>query len=108
MKANPKRRAKGTVIEAKLDKGRGSVATILIQNGTLHTGDIVVAGTAVGRVRAMTNDKGERVKEAGPSVPVAITGLDIVPSGGDIVNAVSDEKLARQLVEQRRNNQKEF
>ena len=107
LKANPKRRAKGTVIEAKLDKGRGSVATILIQNGTLHTGDIVVAGTAVGRVRAMTNDKGERVKEAGPSVPVAITGLDIVPSGGDIVNAVSDEKLARQLVEQRRNNQKE-
>ena len=107
LKANPKRQAKGTVIEAKLDKGRGSVATILIQNGTLHTGDIVVAGTAVGRVRAMTNDKGERVKEAGPSVPVAITGLDIVPSGGDIVNAVSDEKLARQLVEQRRNNQKE-
>ena len=107
LKANPKRRAKGTVIEAKLDKGRGSVATILIQNGTLHTGDIVVAGTAVGRVRAMTNDKGERVKEAGPSVPVAITGLDTVPSGGDIVNAVSDEKLARQLVEQRRNNQKE-
>ena len=107
LKANPKRRAKGTVVEAKLDKGRGSVATILIQNGTLHTGDIVVAGTAVGRVRAMTNDKGERVKEAGPSVPVAITGLDTVPSGGDIVNAVSDEKLARQLVEQRRNNQKE-
>lgn len=107
LKANPKRQAKGTVVEAKLDKGRGSVATILIQNGTLHTGDIVVAGTAVGRVRAMTNDKGERVKEAGPSVPVAITGLDIVPSGGDIVNAVSDEKLARQLVEQRRNNQKE-
>ena len=107
LKANPKRQAKGTVVEAKLDKGRGSVATILIQNGTLHTGDIVVAGTAVVRVRAMTNDKGERVKEAGPSVPVAITGLDIVPSGGDIVNAVSDEKLARQLVEQRRNNQKE-
>ena len=107
LKANPKRQAKGTVVEAKLDKGRGSVATILIQNGTLHTGDIVVAGTAVGRVRAMTNDKGERVKEAGPSVPVAITGLDTVPSGGDIVNAVSDEKLARQLVEQRRNNQKE-
>ncbi len=107
LKANPKRKAKGTVIEAKLDKGRGPVATILVQNGTLYIGDTVVAGTAVGRVRAMTNDKGERVKSAGPSVPVAITGLDTVPSGGDVVNAVSDEKLAKQLVEQRRNNQKE-
>ena len=107
LKANPNRKAKGTVIEAKLDKGRGPVATILIQNGTLKIGDTVVAGTAVGRVRAMTNDKGEKVKEAGPSVPVAITGLDTVPTGGDIVNAVSDEKLARQLVEQRRNNLKE-
>ena len=107
LKANPKRKAKGTVIEAKLDKGRGPVATILVQNGTLCIGDTVVAGTAVGRVRAMTNDKGERVKSAGPSVPVAITGLDTVPSGGDTVNAVSDEKLAKQLVEQRRNNQKE-
>ncbi len=107
LKANPNRRAKGTVIEAKLDKGRGPVANILIQNGTLHIGDIVVAGTAVGRVRAMTNERREKVKTAGPSVPVAITGLDTVPSGGDIVNAVSDEKLARQLVEQRRNTQKE-
>ena len=107
LKANPNRRAKGTVIEAKLDKGRGPVATILVQNGTLKIGDIVVAGTAVGRVRAMMNDKGERVKQAGPSVPVEITGLDTVPSGGDIVNAVSDEKLARELVEQRRNTEKE-
>ncbi len=107
LKANPNRLAKGTVIEAKLDKGRGPVATILVQNGTLKIGDIVVAGTAVGKVRAMTNDKGERVKSAGPSVPVAITGLDIVPSGGDIVDGVCDEKLARELVEQRRNNQKE-
>lgn len=107
LKANPNRNAKGTVIEAKLDKGRGPVASILIQNGTLHVGDTVVAGTAVGKVRAMTNDKGERVKEAGPSVPVAITGLDTVPTGGDTVDAVSNEKLARQLVEQRRNNQKE-
>lgn len=107
LKANSGRKAKGTVIEANLDKGRGPVATILIQNGTLRIGDIVVAGTAVGRVRAMINDKGERVKEAGPSVPIAITGLDTVPAGGDIVNAVSDEKLARQLVEQRRGAQKE-
>ncbi|MGN1043791.1 MAG: translation initiation factor IF-2 [Acutalibacteraceae bacterium] len=107
LKANPNRNAKGTVIEAKLDKGRGPVATILIQNGTLNVGDIIVAGTAVGRVRAMTNDKGLRVKTAGPSTPVEITGLDIVPTGGDIVNAVSDEKLARELVNQRRNAQKE-
>ena len=107
LKANPNRRAKGTVIEARLDKGRGPVATILVQNGTLSLGDIVVAGTSVGRVRAMTNDKGEKVKLAGPSVPVEITGLDTVPSGGDTMNAVSDEKLARQLVEQRRNNEKE-
>ncbi|MBR2579031.1 MAG: translation initiation factor IF-2, partial [Clostridia bacterium] len=107
LKSNPNRRAKGTVIEARLDKGRGPVATILVQNGTLNSGDIVVAGTAVGRVRAMTNDKGEKVKSAGPSVPVEITGLDTVPSGGDVVNAVSDEKLARQLVEQRRNSEKE-
>lgn len=107
LKANPDRNAKGTVIEARLDKGRGPIATILVQNGTLKTGDIIVAGTAVGRVRAMTNDKGERVKSAGPSVPVEITGLDSVPSGGDIFNAVSDERLARELVEQRKNAQKE-
>ena len=107
LKANPDRAAKGTVVEARLDKGRGPVATILVQNGTLHTGDIVVAGTAVGRVRAMTNERGEKVLEAGPSVPVEITGLAEVPSGGDTFNAVSDERLARELVEQRKEQKKE-
>ena len=107
LKANPDRAAKGTVIEARLDKGRGPVATMLVQNGTLNVGDIIVAGTAVGRVRAMTNDKGAKVKTAGPSVPVEITGLNDVPTGGDIFNAVSDERLARELVEQRRNAAKE-
>ena len=107
LKANPDRQAKGCVIEARLDKGRGPIATMLVQNGTLHQGDIVVAGTAVGRVRAMTNDRGRKVKEAGPSVPVEITGLDEVPQGGDIFNAVSDERLARQLVEQRKAKAKE-
>lgn len=107
LKANPDRAAKGTVIEARLDKGRGPIATVLVQNGTLHQGDIVIAGTCVGRVRVMVNDKGERVKEAGPSVPVEITGLAEVPQGGDIFNAVSDEKLARELVEQRKAVQKE-
>ena len=107
LKANPDRAAKGTVIEARLDKGRGPIATVLVQKGTLHQGDIVIAGTCVGRVRVMVNDKGERVKEAGPSVPVEITGLAEVPQGGDIFNAVSDEKLARELVEQRKASQKE-
>ena len=107
LKANPDRAAKGIVIEARLDKGRGPIATVLVQNGTLHQGDIVIAGTCVGRVRVMVNDKGERVKEAGPSVPVEITGLAEVPQGGDIFNAVSDEKLARELVEQRKAAQKE-
>ncbi len=107
LKANPDRAAKGTVVEARLDKGRGPIATILVQNGTLHTGDIVVAGTAVGRVRAMTNERGEVVREAGPSVPVEITGLAEVPAGGDTFNAVSDERLARELVEQRKAQQKE-
>ena len=107
LKANPDRAAKGTVIEARLDKGRGPIATVLVQNGTLHQGDIVIAGTCVGRVRVMVNDKGERVKEAGPSVPVEITGLAEVPQGGDIFNAVSDERLARELVEQRKASQKE-
>ena len=107
LKANPDRAAKGTVIEARLDKGRGPVASILVQNGTLHTGDIVVAGTAVGHVRAMTDDKGSRVNEAGPSIPVEITGLDGVPTGGDTFNAVTDERLARELVEQRKHEQKE-
>ena len=107
LKANPDRAAKGTVIEARLDKGRGPIATVLVQNGTLHQGDIVIAGTCVGRVRVMVNDKGERVKEAGPSVPVEITGLAEVSQGGDVFNAVSDEKLARELVEQRKAAQKE-
>ena len=107
LKANPDRAAKGTVIEARLDKGRGSVATVLVQNGTLHVGDIVVAGTTVGRIRAMMNERGERVTSAGPSVPVEVTGLNEVPVGGDTFNAVSDERLARELVEQRLNEKKE-
>lgn len=107
LKANPKRHAKGIVIEAKLDKGRGPVATILVQNGTLHAGDVVIAGTAVGRVRAMTDHNGKALKEAGPSVPVEITGLDGVPSAGDEFNAVEDEKMARELAEQRRSRAKE-
>ncbi|MBQ3265647.1 MAG: translation initiation factor IF-2 [Ruminococcus sp.] len=107
LKANPDRAAKGTVIEARLDKGRGPIASILIQNGTLHTGDVVVAGMAVGHVRAMTDDKGRRVESAGPSIPVEITGLDDVPTGGDTFNAVTDERLARELVEQRKHEAKE-
>ena len=106
LKANPNRRAKGTVIEARLDKTRGPIATLLVQNGTLHQGDIIIAGTAVGRVRVMTNDKGKTVKEAGPSVPVEITGLGEVPGAGDIFNAVEDERMARQLVEQRKAEEK--
>ncbi len=102
LKANPNRRAKGTVIEARLDKNRGPVATLLVQNGTLNQGDIVIAGTAVGRVRVMTNDKGRTVKVAGPSVPVEITGLAEVPAPGDEFNAVTDERMARELVEQRK------
>ena len=107
LKANPDRRAKGIVIEARLDKGRGPVATLLVQNGTLNAGDIIVAGTSVGRVRIMTNELGQVVKTAGPSVPVEITGLDEVPSAGDVFDAVSDERLARQLVEQRKQKAKE-
>ena len=107
LKANPDRAAKGTVIEARLDRGRGPVATVLVQNGTLHVGDIVVAGTTVGRIRAMMNERGERVTSAGPSVPVEVTGLNEVPVGGDTFNAVSDERLARELVEQRLNEKKE-
>ena len=107
LKANPNRPAKGTVIEARLDKGRGPVTTLLVQNGTLKSGDIVVAGTAVGRVRVMTDDKGNRVKTAGPSVPVEITGMDEVPEAGDVFDAVSDERLARELVEQRKTTAKE-
>ena len=107
LKANPNRRAKGTVIEGRLDKGRGPIATLLVQNGTLHTGDVIIAGTAVGRVRVMTNFRGKVVKSAGPSVPVEITGLAEVPSAGDIFNAVADERLARELVEQRKHAAKE-
>ena len=107
LKANPKRRAKGLVLEAKLDKGRGPVATVLVQNGTLNSGDIVIAGTAVGRVRAMTDDKGRTVKNAGPSVPVEIIGLAEVPESGDEFAAVEDERMARELAEQRRLKTKE-
>ncbi|MGN0689135.1 MAG: translation initiation factor IF-2 [Oscillospiraceae bacterium] len=107
LKANPDRLAKGTVVEARLDKGRGPIATLLVQNGTLHTGDIIIAGTSVGRVRVMTNDKGKTVTEAGPSVPVEITGLAEVPAAGDIFNAVEDERLARELVELRRHEAKQ-
>ena len=107
LKANPDRHAKGIIIEAKLDKGRGPVATVLVQNGTLRNGDIVIAGTAVGRVRAMTDHKGMRLKEAGPSVPVEITGLAEVPLAGDEFNAVEDERMARELADQRREKAKE-
>ena len=107
LKANPNRKAHGTVIEAKLDKGRGPVATLLVQNGTLHAGDTVIAGTSVGRVRAMTNDDGKKIEQAGPSVPVEIIGLAEVPGAGDIFDAVDDEKMARELVEQRKDKEKE-
>ena len=106
LKANPNRAASGTVIEAPLDKGRGPVATLLVQNGTLKQGDIIIAGTAVGRVRAMVDDKGQRLTEAGPSVPVEITGLGEVPGAGNTFNAVADERLARELVEQRKAEEK--
>ena len=107
LKANPDRAAKGTVVEARLDKGRGPIATVLVQNGTLHVGDILVAGTAVGRVRRMMDENGNKLETAGPSVPVEIMGLDEVPASGDIFDAVSDERLARELVEQRKTAAKE-
>lgn len=107
LKANPDRLAKGVVIEARIDKGRGPIATVLVQSGTLHTGDTIIAGTAVGRVRVMRDDKGRAVKEAGPSVPVEIMGLAEVPSAGDDFAAVEDEKLARELVEKRKFDAKE-
>ena len=107
LKANPDRLAKGVVIEARIDKGRGPIATVLVQTGTLHTGDTIIAGTAVGRVRVMRDDKGKAVKEAGPSVPVEIMGLAEVPSAGDDFAAVEDEKLARELVEKRKFDAKE-
>ena len=106
LKANPNRAAQGTVIEARLDKGRGPVATLLVQNGTLKQGDIIIAGTAVGRVRAMISDKGQKITSAGPSVPVEITGLSEAPSAGATFNAVADEKLARELVAQRKEEEK--
>ncbi len=107
LKANPNRLAKGTVIESRLDKGKGPVATLLVQNGTLKQGDIIIAGTSVGRVRVMTDDKGKNVKSAGPCVPVEVTGLAEVPSAGDEFAAVENERLARELVEQRKHTQKE-
>ncbi|MBO7293760.1 MAG: translation initiation factor IF-2, partial [Clostridia bacterium] len=107
LKANPNRRAKGLVIESRLDHGRGPVATVLVQNGTLNAGDIVIAGTAVGRVRAMMNDRGQQLKTAGPGVPVEIIGLSEIPEAGDEFNAVEDERMARQLSEQRKTEAKE-
>ncbi len=107
LKANPERHAKGVIIESRLDKGRGPVATVLVQNGTLHSGDVVIAGTCVGRVRAMTDSLGKNVKVAGPSVPVEITGLSAVPTAGDEFNAVEDERMARELAEQRKEKEKE-
>ena len=102
LKANPNRAASGAVIEARLDKGRGPIMTVLVQNGTLKSGDIIIAGSSVGRVRTMTDDKGRRVTEAGPSTPVEISGMSEVPSAGDTFNAVSDERMARELAEERR------
>ena len=106
LKANPNRAAKGTVIEARLDKGRGPIMTVLVQNGTLKQGDIIIAGTTVGRARTMMNDKGERVTVAGPSMPVEITGMSEVPGAGDVFNAVADERMARELAEQRKSELK--
>ncbi len=107
LKANPNRMATGTVIEARLDKGRGPVATMLVQNGTLHTGDVIIAGAALGRVRVMLDDRGNRIQAAGPSKPVEITGLAEVPAAGDTFHAVEDERLAKELVEQRKHEAKE-
>ena len=107
LKANPNRAAKGIVIEARLDKNRGPIATLLVQNGTLHKGDLIIAGTSVGRVRVMTDDKGRTITSAGPSIPVEITGLAETPAPGDEFNAVSDERMARQLVEQRKQAEKD-
>ncbi len=107
LKANPNRQAKGAVIEAKLDRGRGPVATVLVQNGTLHAGDTVIAGKAVGRVRVMTDERGRKLENAGPSVPVEIIGLGEVPDAGDIFYAVDNERMARELVEQRKEKEKE-
>jgi len=107
LKANPNRAAKGTVIEARLDKSRGPLMTVLVQNGTLNQGDIIIAGTSVGRVRLMNSDRGEKLATAGPSVPVEIMGMNEVPSAGDIFNAVADERMARELVAERKAEQKQ-
>ena len=107
LKANPDRQAKGIVIEAKLDKGRGPVATVLVQRGTLYSGDSIISGTTFGRIRAMTNEYGKRIEQAGPSTPVEIIGLDGVPEAGDVFYAVADEKVARHLVEERKSQQRE-
>lgn len=107
LKANPNRMAKGAIIEAKLDKGKGPVATVLIQNGTLHTGDNLVAGTITGRVRAMIDDKGRTVKEAGPSMAVSILGLEEVPNAGDSIYAVEQDKLSKLVAQERRNKERE-
>ena len=107
LRANPNRAAKGTVIEARLDKNRGPIATLLVQNGALHKGDLIIAGTAVGRVRVMTDDKGRTISDAGPSIPVEITGLAETPTPGDEFDAVADERMARQLVEQRKQDEKD-
>ncbi len=107
LKANPNRRARGLVIESRLDRGRGPVATVLVQNGTLHQGDYVIVGNAVGRVRVMVDDKGKQIKTAGPSVPVEIVGLDDVPQAGDELNAVEDERMAKNLADQRREKQRQ-
>ena len=107
LKANPNRAAKGTVIEARLDKGRGPIMTVLVQNGTLRQGDTIIAGTSVGHVRVMTNEKGERLMEAGPSVPVEIAGMSEVPCAGDTFNAVDDERMARELVAERKQQNKD-
>lgn len=107
LRANPNRRAKGAVVEARLDKGKGPIATILVQKGTLHQGDVIIAGTCVGRVRVMTNDQGQEILEAGPSTPVEITGLTDVPAAGDLFDAVEDERLARELADKRAVEQKE-
>ena len=107
LKANPDRKARGTVIEAKLDKGKGPLATVLVQNGTLHVGDNIVAGTVVGRVRAMINDKGSMVKTAGPSDAVSVLGLEDVPNAGDAIFAVDEEKLSKLVAQERRNKERE-
>ena len=107
LKANTKRHAKGTVIEGKLDKGRGPLATLLVQNGTLHTGDSIIVGSTYGRIRAMFDDKGKKIKTAGPSIPVEILGLSDVPSAGDRFNVIKDEKTARNMAEARKTNLRE-